>query len=245
MILKKNSTEVIPWRFEYKYRLNVWQYYQLKNALTPYFRMDDFTRKTPRGRYLVRSLYFDNDQFQAYFEKIEGNFGRIKCRIRTYTTSIENTPVLRAELKNRWGESIEKYSTFITPEDYLGFMHNRHWPDHSNPVLEEFERIYYLRAMRPKVLVEYYREGYVPRTNGDLRITLDHHVRSCSTDTLFPKTQLFKAHHNNIVVLEIKCRRKQPAWLSQLVRQHNLKYIANSKYAQGVEAVCPDLVSTY
>ncbi len=243
--LKRNNTEVIPWRFEYKYRLTVRQYYQMKNALAPYMKQDDYTRKAANKRYLVRSLYFDNDQFQAYYEKIEGNFGRIKCRIRTYTDSFENNPVLRVELKNRWGESIEKYSTFITPADYLDFLQNHHWADPDNPVLQEFERIYYLRAMRPKVLVEYYREGYMPRTNGDLRITLDHDVRSCYTDSLFPKPPLFKYHHNHTVVLEIKCRHKQPAWLSQLVRQHSLKYIANSKYTQGIEAVRPDLVSPY
>lgn len=245
MILKRNENENIPWRFEYKYQLTRLQYYRLRNALFSYTEPDYYTRISPDKRYRVRSLYYDNDLFQAYFEKIEGNFGRIKCRIRCYAETLTKDMVIRVELKNRWGEAIEKYSTFITPAEYLSFLENRHWPEQSNPVLQEFERIYYLRALKPKVLVEYFREGYRPRNRDDVRITLDHDVRSCLADNLFPKPPLFKYHHYHIIILEIKCRTQQPAWLSRLVRQHGLKYIANSKYTQGIEAVRPDLINPY
>ncbi len=245
MISKNKSTQVIPWRFEYKYRMDIWKYHQVKNNLVPFMEMDEHTRKSEHNRYLVRSLYYDNDQFQAYYEKIEGNFGRIKCRIRTYSEKMDGNSVLKVELKNRWGESIEKYSTLVSPKDYYSFMDNRHWPDQENPVLQEFERIYYLRALRPKVLVEYYREGYKTRSHEDIRVTIDHDVKSCMADSLYPAPAIFKAHHPHSLVLEIKCRLRQPAWLSQLVRRHGLKYIANSKYTQGIEAVRPDLISPY
>ncbi len=245
MMVFRDAIPVIPWRFEYKYRLTIEQYYRLKSDLTLYLTPDSFSLKDAGGRYLVRSLYFDNDQFQAYYEKIEGNFGRIKCRIRTYSSSLDNEPVIRVELKNRWGESIEKYSTFVTTAEYLTFMREKHWLRPEDPVLQEFERIYYLRALKPKVLIEYFREGFEPRGREDVRVTLDHRVRSCLTEYLFPKSALFKDHHRHSIVLEIKCRSKQPSWLSRLVRSHGLKYIANSKYTQGLEAVRPDLNSPY
>jgi len=245
MFAMRNVSPVIPWRFEYKYRLSIEQYYRLKSDLVLYMAPDKFSRNSPQGRYLVRSLYFDNDQFQAYYEKIEGNFGRIKCRIRTYSHSPDDNPVIRVELKNRWGESIEKYSAFVSSADYKSFMCKRHWPHPEDLILQEFERIYYLRALQPKVLVQYYREGYEPRDRGDVRVTLDHNVKSCLAHTLFPRPALFKDHHRHSIVLEIKCRSKQPAWLSRLVRSHGLKYIANSKYTQGLEAVRPDLNSPY
>ena len=244
MLQRRAVTEEVPWRFEYKYQLSRLQYYRLKNNIVPFCEPDLYTRKAVGNRYLVRSLYFDNDQFQAYYEKIEGTFGRIKCRIRTYSDELQKDTTLRAELKNRWGEAIEKYSTFIKRRDYESFMKKRHWPG-NNPILQEFERIYYLRAMKAKVLVEYFREGYNPRDRSDVRITFDHDVRSCYTDTLFPLANLYKYHHYHMVILEIKCRTKQPAWLSKIVRNHGLKYIANSKYTQGLEAVRPDLLSPY
>lgn len=245
MLTARTDSQMIPWRFEYKYRINIQQYYRLKSELVIYMEPDSFTRQAQNGRYLVSSLYFDNDQFQAYYEKIEGNFGRIKCRIRTYYETLEETNPLRVELKNRWGESIEKYSTFVSSAEFREFMLSRHWSRSENPVLQEFERIYYLRALKPKVLVSYYREGYLPRSREDLRVTLDHDVKSCLTESLFPKPALYKDHHRHSIVLEIKCRRKQPAWLSHLIRKHGLKYIANSKYTQGVETVRPDLISPY
>ncbi len=245
MFPARNNKQVIPWRFEYKYRLTTHQYFRLKNDLILYMEPDSFTRLCAGQGYLVRSLYFDNDRFEAYYEKIEGNFGRIKCRIRTYEEELNSESMLRVELKNRWGESIEKYSTFVTALEYEHFMQKRHWDRPDNQILQEFERIYYLRAMQPKVLVEYFREGYVPRSRDDLRITIDHKVRSCLTDTLFPQPALYKNHHPHLVVLEIKCRQHQPDWLSRLVRRHGLKYVANSKYTQGLEAVRPDLISPY
>jgi SPX domain protein involved in polyphosphate accumulation len=245
MLLPRNKDQAIPWRFEYKYRLNIEQYYRLESELVQYMEPDQFTRLSPQGRYLVRSLYYDNDIYQAYYEKIEGNFGRIKSRIRTYSAEQNEKSVIRVELKNRWGEAIEKYSAFITLDEYCEFMKYRHWSRLENPVLQEFERIYYLRALQPKVLVEYKREGFKPRNRDDLRITLDHDVQSCLAGDLFPEAALFKNHHHKIIILEIKCRSNQPAWVSRLVRRHGLHYVANSKYTQGIEAVRPDLISPY
>ncbi len=245
MLNLNKSNQVIPWRFEYKYRISIYQYYRLKNHLALYMTPDHYSKVAPGGRYLVRSLYFDNDQFQAYFEKVEGNFGRIKCRIRTYSTSQNPETVIKAELKNRWGESIEKYSTLISGDDYRIFMKTGHWARPENPILQEFERLVFLRAMRPKVLVEYNREGFEPRSRENVRLTFDHKVSSYFCEDLFPRSTLMKAHHRHSIVLEIKCRRNQPAWLSRLVRDHNLKYIANSKYTQAVETVRPDLQNPY
>lgn len=245
MLINNPKQQIIPWRFEYKYQLSSLQYYHLRNAFRIHLEPDHFTRTAPQNRYLVRSLYFDNDRFEAYYEKIEGNFGRIKCRIRTYSETMDNGTVLKAELKNRWGESIEKYSTAISALDYNHFMETGHWASSDNPILEEYERIYHLRSLKPVVLVQYHREGYRPRNREDLRITFDHDVKSCLADSLFPAATMFKRHLFHTIILEIKCRRNQPLWLSRLIRLHGLKYIANSKYTQGVEAVRPDLISPY
>ncbi|OPL12597.1 MAG: hypothetical protein AVO34_07105 [Firmicutes bacterium ML8_F2] len=245
MLINNPTQQTIPWRFEYKYQLSTLQYYRLKNAFRPHLEPDNYTRSASEKRYLVRSLYFDNASFEAYYEKIEGNFGRIKCRLRTYNETISDQTVLKVELKNRWGESIEKYSTVISAAEYGHFMKTGHWPAVNDPVLEEFERVYHLRSLKPVVLVQYYREGYRPRNREDLRITFDHDVKSCLANSLFPPSTFFKRHLFHTVILEIKCRRNQPLWLSRLARLHGLKYVANSKYTQGIEAVRPDLLSPY
>lgn len=230
-------------RFESKYRISRHQYYQIKNALVPFMRLDPFTRVTEQKRYLVRSLYFDTPDYQAYHEKISGDCDRVKFRIRTYVETIEDNPTIRIELKVRKGILMEKYGYFATASQYQEFMNKWHWPLENNPVLEEFERNLHLKHLQPKILVEYYREGFQSRSGEDVRITFDHKVRSAFSTSLFPDKVFFRLHHPNVIILEIKHYEKQPDWLRNIVQQHSLKIEANSKYAQGIEVARPDLVT--
>ncbi len=227
------------WRFEHKYLLNRFQYLQVKNAITPYVVPDSFTSRAAGRGYTVRSLYYDSADYAAYREKIEGNFARVKLRLRTYATSAEINPPIRVELKTRQGAVMVKYESFANYQDYTHFMQHRHWPENDDPVRSEFERLVRLHSMEPKVIVQYQREGYEPRGRDNFRLTFDHNVCSAAARTLFPDN-LFFHRHNSFVVLEIKCREKSPRWLQHLVKIYGLKVVANSKYVQGVEAACLD-----
>jgi hypothetical protein len=231
------------WRFELKYRISHWQYRQVRNAIVPYMEPDEFSLADPSGFYLVRSLYFDTYNYQAYHEKMGGDFGRIKIRIRSYSnTMTENIP-LRVELKTRRGTAMEKFSSFVPAFYYSQFMKTHHWPSYDSPVLTEFERLFHLRSLQPKLLVEYRREGLLPRGREDLRITFDHKVHSASSASLFPEKPFFRTHDNNEIIMEVKCRTAQPAWLSRLIQQQGLKWVANSKYTRGIEVSRPDAVT--
>lgn len=229
-------------RFELKYHLTCLQYYKVRNALMPYMKPDHFTTVAPEGKYLVRSLYFENYDYRAYYEKMNGDSERIKLRIRTYADSINDDPVIRVELKVRKANTMEKYGSLVSAADYLFFMQRWHWPSEGDPVLSEFERYLLLKELRPQVLVEYRRESFYPRSKDDLRITFDHCVRSAHTASLFPeKPVFFRAHHLHSVVFEIKCRHKQTDWLINLVQRFGLRTVANSKYTQGIQVARQDL----
>ncbi len=231
-------------RFESKYKISRFQYHRVKNALMPFMQLDPFSIAAPEHRYLVRSIYFDTPDYQAYYEKINGNCNRVKFRIRTYSDTLENDPRIRVELKVRKGVIMEKFGYFVTSSQYQEFMNQWHWSMDHNPVLEEVERNFHLKQLQPKVLVEYYREGFQSRSRDDIRITFDHKVRSASAKSLFPDQKVFfRAHHPQSIILEIKHYEKQPYWLRKLAQDHGLKIIANSKYSQGVEVACPEVVT--
>ena len=230
------------WRYESKYRLTIQQYHQLKNAFQPYLVLDPYTRDKPDHRYLVRSLYYDSFDLRAYFEKVNGNNNRIKYRLRSYSSTLNNEPPIRVELKLRRGIKTEKLSTFIPASDYKTFLDTKHFSAEDNPVLIEFERYVHTRNLHPKLLVEYHREGYQTRTKDQLRITFDHDVSSVSAKNLFPRQPLFRSHHKNIIVLEIKHHQQLPSWLKKIVKDHNLKIVANSKYCQGIEVTHPGML---
>jgi len=231
------------WRYELKYRLNLWQYHQVKHALVPHMKKDNFTLAAPEHKYFVRSLYYDSPEYMSYIEKVDGAFGRIKMRLRTYTNCPGDNADVRVELKTRRGNTMVKYNTFASAQEYQEFVRTRHWPSSDDPVLSEFERLVLVRNQSPKLLVQYWREGYEPRDKSGYRVTFDHRVQSVAAKTLYPETCMFRHHNANEVILEVKCRNQRPLWLANVMMRYGLKFTANSKYVQGVELACPDVTT--
>lgn len=231
------------WRYELKYRLSQEEYWQVKNALYPYISSDQFTRVAPSRKYLVRSLYFDTPDFQAYNEKLGGNHSRLKFRMRAYTDSMSADTLVHVEAKIRSGGRSQKIGAFVSLEQYQTFMDCYHWDGEQNSILIEFERSVHARILRPKILVQYRREAYVSRARDDIRITFDHNVQSAQSKTLFPEHVFFHPHYGHKVVLEVKHRDQQPAWLREIVQTYSLKIEPNSKYCQGIDVTQLDLVN--
>lgn len=230
-------------RFEYKYVLSQTQYYALKNALMPYLNKDYYTEHAEGGRYLVRSLYYDTHHLKAFHERNDGQFGRIKLRLRVYEETYSPDSFLSVELKTKKGIAMIKYSALIPLKAYQTFLKEGHFDDETNPVLDEFCRLRLARSLEPQLIVQYQREGFVPKAKGNLRITFDHDVSSTRANTLFPNSVMLRPHRPKNVIFEIKCQQKQPDWLMKIVKAHNLKAITNSKYVQGIEIIRPAMVT--
>jgi len=228
-------------RIESKYRISYFQYLKLRYAIIPYMKKDRFTLKAPGKGYLVRSLYYDTYDYRAYHEKMSGDCDRIKFRLRSYSEVLDNNTIIRAELKVRKANIVEKHSAFITTDEYRFFLKHRCWPSHDNSILTEFERYLHLQELRPQVLIAYEREGYESRNHDDVRVTFDHRVRSAQADKLFQNHLFFKVHHPHGVVLEIKFKDEFPEWLKLLAQSYGLKVIANSKFTQGIQVARHDL----
>lgn len=229
-------------RYESKFRIDDHKYYKIRNGLYPYVKMDSFTKKAPNHKYHVRSLYFDTSDYHIYFEKIGGNCDRIKFRIRTYSDVIADKPDIRVEMKLRRGDLTEKYGIYVGIEDCQHFLQTRHWLNGDHPVLVAFERQVLLRELRPKLLVEYSREGYEALDGEDIRITFDHRISSAPSQKLFPKSVLWHAHYEQNIVLEIKHKGNLPNWLVKIIKGNGLKLVSNSKFALGIESSQPDLI---
>ena len=230
------------WRFEYKYPLSMQDYYRVRCALTPYMKKDSFSWAAPNGKYFVRSLYFDTSDFQNYQEKVGGDCDRVKLRIRTYTDQPNKDTMLRVEFKARKGITVEKHQSWVPFDVFQHFMTTFHWPQTDDPVLLEFERYIHMKALQPKVIVQYYREGYSAITHEEIRATFDHKVSSAHSTKLFPETAFFHKHHPGMVVFEIKSLKNQPSWLQKIIQEQALCIKANSKYTQGIERACADVV---
>ena len=231
-------------RFEYKYIISPSDYYAIKHAMRPFIELDDYTRLESKRRYLVRSVYYDTFDLRAFHERNDGQYGRIKLRVRAYAKSADDADVVSVELKTKRGSSMTKYSALIPVDEYLTFLETGSFPTLKNPVVDEFERLRRIRNLEPQIIVQYRREGWRGRLEKDLRITFDHGVESARAKTLFDnESTLFKLHRPKNIILEIKCTMKRPDWLRRIIKQYDLKVITNSKYVQGIEVVRPHMVT--
>jgi hypothetical protein len=154
------------------------------------------------GGYIVRSLYFDNYEDKAVFEKLSGMSRREKFRLRYYNG---DTGFIRLEKKSKANRLCYKESTRISAEDcealLAGNLEILKNPD--NPLLMEFYAKARCQNLRPKVLVDYHREAYVYRA-GNVRVTFDSNIRVSNSVDGFLNPCLATLPAASGVVLEIK-----------------------------------------
>lgn len=229
-------------RFEYKYVLDLKTYLAFKNQLVGFMKLDYHTRVAKNQRYFVRSLYFDSYDFKHYLESEEGQFGRIKCRIRSYHHHLEDSDIISVEIKTKQGVRVKKYSQLISKKQFE-YYEEHHRFNQSTQVLDEFTRLIYRGSLEPKLIVEYEREGFIPRDESDLRLTFDHEVRSAKSNYLFDSDIVNLRNHNHAIVCEVKCGMEKPDWLEQLIKKFGLKVIRNSKYVQAVQRIYPSIIN--
>jgi SPX domain protein involved in polyphosphate accumulation len=230
-------------RFERKYLLSLDQYYRLRNGIVPFAERDHYSR-VAGGAYLVRSIYYDTRDFRAWYEKEDGDFGRIKLRIRAYTDRKERCDTVSVEIKTKQGNAMVKYSTRVDAEEYWEYVKTGTWPSVAdNMTLNEFERLRHVRQLVPVCLVQYRREGFAARDGSPVRLTVDHEVESTRASWLFPRSPILKPHRPKRPIFEVKTRAGEPEWLRGIVRKHTLKLAANSKYWQGIEIIRPNMVT--
>lgn len=222
-------------RFERKYRLDIRAYTCLQAALRRFTRPDGFTEAQPKQRYFIRSLYFDTFDYSAYQEKMAGETNRIKLRLRSYWAERERVAFVKAEIKTRMGNMVGKFEEQVGLDNAECFVRKNKWDAEVGSVAQEFRRLALLKNQRPVLLVDYYREAFVPMDGSDIRITFDHSLRFAAAQALFPKHAFYQSASPRIVVLEIKSKEDEPSWLEEIVRSHSLTSEPNSKYAWGIE----------
>jgi hypothetical protein len=166
-------------RHELKYMLNEGDYLWLRNRIAAAMPLDTHADPHSRG-YHIRSLYYDDAYDSALFEKMNGDPARRKYRIRIYQYSDQ---YILLEKKSKAAYYTVKDSLPITREHcdrLLGGDYGALYAS-ANPFLKEFYGLITTMQLRPKVLVDYFREAYVCPL-GNVRITFDLNIHSGQYD---------------------------------------------------------------
>ena len=218
----------LPARHELKYFINPAELEVLRARLRPVMRLDSHC---VGGRpYLIRSLYLDDIDDSAYYDKVSGVMARDKYRIRIYRHSDQE---IFLERKRKLGDLIQKSSVQITRQLCEQIMDGdpRGLQTSSSPLLQDVYVQMRTRLLRPAVIVDYEREAYLhPAEN--VRITFDLRLRSGlhSTELFNPDLPTVCPHDGNVEILEVKFDEYLPDHIRALLDGIQADRSAVSKY---------------
>ena len=182
------------------------------------------------GRYHIRSLYFDTPSDKALRDKLDGVNNREKFRIRCYNG---DPSLIHLEKKSKWNGLGSKEKVSLQPWQVLALTEgDGTWMlETEAPLLRELYWKMTVQGLRPKTLVDYFREPFV-YAPGNVRVTLDYDLRTglrC-VDFLDPDCVTIPVR-DAPVILEVKWDAFLPDLIRDTVQIPGRRAAAFSKYA--------------
>ncbi len=215
------------YRHEWKHMINHADKIAIRQRLRAVAQVD---ANAADGRYLIRSLYFDNISDKALREKLDGVNRREKFRIRYYNG---NTDQIHLEKKSKWNGLGTKDRTLLTADEAQRIVDgDLSWMIGSDrPLVQELYVKMNSQGLRPKTIVDYTREPFV-YAPGNVRVTLDYNIRTglLCTDFLNPDCITIPAGAGE-TILEVKWDEYLPSVIRDAVQLGSRQLSAFSKYA--------------
>ena len=223
----------IKYRHEQKIEISYGDLLALRSRLQAVLKPDSHATN---GRYIIRSLYFDNDRNKALREKLDGVNKREKFRLRCYNRDMD---FIRLEKKSKINGLCSKESVRLTKAQVEVLLVGKELNVATQatddgltaPLTREFISKIHSQGLRPKTLVEYTREAYI-YAPGNVRVTLDYNLRTglAGTDFLNPDCIMIPAK-DSPAILEVKWDEYLPDIIRDLVQLSGRRAAAFSKYA--------------
>lgn len=217
----------MDFRHEWKHEINYSDMIILRQRLSAIMKPDE---NAVDGKYLIRSLYFDNISDKALREKIDGVNCREKFRIRYYN---DDTSLIHLEKKSKINGLGNKQSASLSAEEAQKIVDGDFdWMiDCDRPLVQELYSKMMSQGLRPKTIVDYTREPFV-FSAGNVRVTLDYDIRTGLYCTDFLNTDCVTIPAGNApIILEVKWDEFLPSVIRDIVQLESRRTAAFSKYA--------------
>ena len=179
--------------------------------------------------YKIRSLYFDNDSSDSYYEKLDGVLYREKYRIRYYN---DDDTFIRLERKVKDNNMTSKDQMSISREICDKIVNEELDEIEGTGLLEEFLNDMKRKHLKPSVIVDYTRLAFTYPIS-DIRITFDSKIKSGRYeyglfDIEFPTYEVINDEN---IVLEVKFNEVLPEAISIILSTVPMYREAVSKFA--------------
>ena len=216
------------YRHEWKHEISYVDLLSIRARLRAVAESDPHAKD---GKYLIRSLYFDNLEDKALREKIDGVNMREKFRIRYYNG---DPSVIHLEKKSKLNGLGTKYSAPLSPEQAQAIVDGKiDWMiDSGQSLIQELYCKMKYQGMAPKTIVDYTREPFIFRP-GNVRVTFDYNIRTGLSCTDFLNTDCVTVPAGDApIIMEVKWDAYLPSIIRDIVQTPGRRVCAFSKYAQ-------------
>ncbi len=226
--MKKLGINSEKGRSELKHMITKADCFLLRNKLKHVMRKDPYANQ--EGKYLIRSVYFDNFENKVLIQKKEGMYERDKFRVRLYDYK---TDYINLEKKSKRNNVTFKEKCRISAEEYERIREGDiAWmEDDSRELVQELYIQMNLLQLRPMTIVDYEREVYI-YDYGNVRVTFDSHVRTSlrNNDLLNRDVNMVETTDPNLVILEVKYDEYLPDIIKLLLQVNDRRKETYSKY---------------
>ncbi len=217
----------MDYRHEIKHAISPGDAVSIKTNLKAVASLDPHADKD--GTYRIHSLYFDDLNNTALWEKLDGVNERRKFRIRYYN---ENLGFIKLECKMKRDNVGCKLSETLTEEETrrivagdIGWMATC-----GRPLLTVLYVEMKTKGLRPKCVVEYMRMPFVYKP-GNVRVTIDWNIRTGPPAQFLDPHGLTLPVDGNPMLLEVKWDEYLPAIIRRATALKSRGPMAFSKYA--------------
>lgn len=231
-------------RYELKYRIHSSLIDPISEYVAHYCDMDYYSQISPNGFYIINSLYLDSPSLYIYNRRETMEFDYSCFRIRSYGAQpkapyyFESKQKVRDFCKKRRGKvPIENFGDLLDDRTKVaGF------DPYACKNTRDFIEKTHTFGLRPTVLTQYRRRAFLSRHDDYARVTFDRDMKyqeesewnvhpDESRMTNYDNPEAFEDYNSGRhCVLELKCERKIPLWLIQLIRTFQLSHMPFSKY---------------
>lgn len=240
--MAKTKTRLHFARFEFKYVLPKDLRDEVERELQFFMELDPFVSPKIEQCYFVRSLYFDDPHYSAFYDKTDGVCRRWKFRLRTYTDVPDDGTSRFLELKGRTDNLVSKHRVIVNGARGNGYENTSETVlsevlrgADEGRVRQQFEFEAYRKRLGPVALVDYYRRPYISKYDPEFRLTFDDRLCFTATKCLFPAaSDRCRTALPGYTIMEVKFRYHLPSWFHRIIQSYELRRVSISKICRGL-----------
>lgn len=233
-------------RYELKYLISPELIEPISRFVESYCHLDYYSEIAKDHFYTINSLYLDTPNLYLLRYKETADAFSFNMRIRSYGDG--EKPPYFFEIKYKIRDFVRKHRALISDDNWPDILEYDAIPKDLNIAsrenLESFLRVKMTYNVKPVILTQYRRKAYLSHTDNYARVTFDRDLRYQEMDQWVVRPQERELNHydhpesfelpGQSVVLELKCEKKIPVWMIDLIKRFQLVRSSFSKYGNSM-----------